>query len=123
MRVVRSRAGWQLAGKAGAAPSSGMRRSRSSAREPGAAAGQPPAPRPPHPPPPAPCSQTGEQVSVLQKWGERDSATGHTSAVNQVRISSVAAAAVGAAGAAGPARPARSLALGPRPALADAHLL
>jgi WD40 repeat protein len=28
--------------------------------------------------------QTGEQVSVLQKWGERDSATGHTSAVNQV---------------------------------------
>ncbi len=23
--------------------------------------------------------QTGKQVSVLQKWGERDSATGHTS--------------------------------------------
>lgn len=29
--------------------------------------------------------QTGEEVSVLQRWGERDSATGHTSAVNQVR--------------------------------------
>ncbi|KAL4430377.1 hypothetical protein ABPG77_002183 [Micractinium sp. CCAP 211/92] len=31
--------------------------------------------------------QSGEVLATLQKWGERDSATGHTSAVNQVLMS------------------------------------
>lgn len=32
--------------------------------------------------------QTGERMCTLQRWGERDSTTGHTSAVNQVLMTS-----------------------------------